>query len=482
MSLETPLGRHRAGVESGSGALATVRDAAYAVLRERGTDDDVREPGVDGGAVPGRAARGLPVRAGAPRGLRRRDGDRAGRSRGRSRRSSCIHTTAGLGNAVGRARDCARQPSSARRHRRPAGPPPSRPRAVPGRPVGRARRLVPGWVDQPVRAQDVPSAIDRAWHEAGTQPRPGARDRADGRLGGDAEQRTRSRRAPARWSEPTAADPAAVRTLAAELEAARSPALVVGAGADDPRPGAALARAGGTARCAGLAGVVRRPRRASRRTTRSSPGTCRPTGLRLREALSPHDVVLVVGAPCSASTRSRPAGCCSRARACCSSPPIQSEAHRSPADLALLAPPALGVRRSSPSSARAGTSPRPTARDRPARPARARRAAPRRCTFSTPSPSASARRRSSSRRRRPAGPTSTRGFRPCRTSASSAPRWAASASLFRARSACGWGRRTGRSSPWSETVRRCTRSRASGARPDTGSACSSSCCRTTATP
>ena len=78
---------------------------------------------------------------------------------------------------------------------------------------------------------------------------------------------------------------------------AQSPALVVGAGADDPDDLESARRAGRAARMPRLAGVLQRARRASRRIIRSSPATCRPTATRLRETLAPHDLVLAVGAP-----------------------------------------------------------------------------------------------------------------------------------------------------------------------------------------
>ena len=79
-----------------------------------------------------------------------------------------LHTTAGLGNAVGAL-------ATARVNRAPlvvvVGQQDRRHLVFEPFLAGRLAGLAgdyPVWVDQPVRAQDVPGAIDRAWHEAGT--------------------------------------------------------------------------------------------------------------------------------------------------------------------------------------------------------------------------------------------------------------------------------------------------------------------------
>ena len=96
----------------------------------------------------------------------------------------------------------------------------------------------PVWVHQPMRPQDVPSAVARAWHEATDGRGPAvvivpsddwAAPAADIELA-----------APAVLRRPAAADPAAVDELAAVMGEASAPALVVGADADDPDTWAAL--------------------------------------------------------------------------------------------------------------------------------------------------------------------------------------------------------------------------------------------------
>ena len=134
----------------------------------------------------------------------------------------------------------------------------------------------PVWVDQPVRAQDVPGALARAWHEARTAAAR-ARDRADGRLAGARRREAHEIAAPERRPPPRAAEPAAIAELADLLEQASSPVLVVGAGADDPEAWAALVEL--AERLAAPSGRRRSARApASRRTTPLSPATCPPAG------------------------------------------------------------------------------------------------------------------------------------------------------------------------------------------------------------
>src|SRR3989440_7428718 len=83
-----------------------------------------------------------------------------------------LHTTAGLGNAVGAL-------ATARVNRAPlvvvVGQQDRRHLAQDPFLAGRLKHLAgdyPVWVDEPARAQDVPGAIDRAWHEAQTHRGP----------------------------------------------------------------------------------------------------------------------------------------------------------------------------------------------------------------------------------------------------------------------------------------------------------------------
>ena len=72
-----------------------------------------------------------------------------------------------------------------------------------GRDLDRLAGSYPVWTNTPARPQDLPGAIARAWHEARTARGPGARRRADGRLGRPRPTPTRSAR-PSASSSPRA--------------------------------------------------------------------------------------------------------------------------------------------------------------------------------------------------------------------------------------------------------------------------------------
>ena len=210
-----------------------------------------------------------------------------------------------------------------------------------GRLVGLAGDY-PVWVDQPVRPQDVPGAVDRAWHEAATHRGPALvivpMDDWGAPVDADREDASAGRVLRA-----AAADPEAVDELAAFLADASAPALVVGAGADDAATWAALvelaerlvapvfqesfgARAGFPQDHALFAGFL--------------PAD-RP---RLREKLAPYDAILVVGAPVfrqSPFAEGRFTEAAQRIAVIGDNP---DELHRSPAELAVLAPPAAACR------------------------------------------------------------------------------------------------------------------------------------------
>jgi benzoylformate decarboxylase len=250
-----------------------------------------------------------------------------------------LHTTAGLGNAVGAI-------ATARVNRAPlvivVGQQDRRHLALEPFLAGRLDQLAgpyPVWVEQPAIAQDVPAAVRRAWYEAVEHRGPaivivpmddwGAEvDPSLGLAAPAAVVRTRR-----------GADETAVRRVADLLDAAASPVVVVGAGADDQRAWDALvtlvetlsvpvwqeafgARAGFPQDHPNFAGHL-------------------PAGRsRMRAVLDPHDLVLVVG---TAAFRQYPfeggplvaAG--TRVVVVSDFP---DELHRSGADLAVLADPA----------------------------------------------------------------------------------------------------------------------------------------------
>src|SRR5262249_44272544 len=95
-------------------------------------------------------------------------------------------------------------------------------------------------VEEPARAQDVPAAIERAYHAATTRRGPALVIVPMG----DWEEPADDEREPAAAGGPllraAAPPPEAIDALAEFIGGARSPALVVGAGADDPETWSAL--------------------------------------------------------------------------------------------------------------------------------------------------------------------------------------------------------------------------------------------------
>ena len=249
-----------------------------------------------------------------------------------------LHTTAGLGNAVGALATARvnRAPlvvivgQQDRRHL-PLEP------FLAGKLAGLAGEY-PVWANQPLRPQDVPGAVDRAWHEA-TSGRGPALVVVPMDDWGAAAADTPEPASPGRVLRASAPDPSAVAELASLLDKARRPALVVGAGADSKEAWAALVELAERLGCpvwqesfGARAGFPQdHPRFA---------GHLPADRTRLRETLAPHDLVLVVGAPV---LRQYPfdEGLLVHAGttiALVSDDP--AEVHRSPADLALLASPA----------------------------------------------------------------------------------------------------------------------------------------------
>ncbi|MEO3886098.1 thiamine pyrophosphate-dependent enzyme [Nonomuraea sp. B5E05] len=244
-----------------------------------------------------------------------------------------LHTTAGLGTAVGAI-------ATARVNRAPlviiVGQQDRRHLALEPFLTGRLEGLAgdyPVWVNQPARAQDVPGALARAWHEAVTARGPALVivPMDDWRAPFDGEVLA----APARLLRPAAVPDADLAPLVRLLAGARSPAIVAGAGAAwDPLVALAErlrcpvfqesfgARAGFPQDHPQYAGVLPADRE------------------RLRERLAPHDVVLAVGAPVFRQYVyvAGPLVAPGTAVALVTDDPAQ--AHRSAADLAYLASPA----------------------------------------------------------------------------------------------------------------------------------------------
>jgi thiamine pyrophosphate-dependent acetolactate synthase large subunit-like protein len=247
-----------------------------------------------------------------------------------------LHTTAGLGNAVGAL-------ATARVNRAAlvvlVGQQDRRHLALEPFLAGRLAGLggdYPVWTAEPATPQDVPGALARACHEAATARGPalvivsqddwGAKSAAGEGLA-----------APVVLRRAAHADPDAVAELAALLDEARTPALVVGAGADGARTWAALVTLAERLGCP----VFQEAFGARAGFPQDHPRFAGhlPAGRRrLRESLREHDVVLSVGAPVFRQYGFEPGPLVEPGTRLALITDDPSEAHRSPVELALLAP------------------------------------------------------------------------------------------------------------------------------------------------
>lgn len=316
--------------------VRSVRDATFDVLREHGLTTIFGNPG----------STEVPFLAGLPDDLRfvlgLHEGAVVGLATGwaigrREPAFALLHTTAGLGNAVGAL-------ATARVNRAPlvvlVGQQDRRHLAFEPFLAGRLRGLAgeyPVWTDEPVRAQDVPGAIARAAHEAVTHRGPALVTVPMDDWSAPADEQ-RENAAPARIVRATAADPGAVEELVRFLEGARAPALVVGAEADDPDAWETIA-----AVAERLVAPVFQESFGARagfpQDHRLFAGVLPADRPRLRERLAPYDTLLVLGAPVFrqspyAEGRLTEAG--TRIAVVGDNP---DEIHRSPAEIAVLAPP-----------------------------------------------------------------------------------------------------------------------------------------------
>ena len=346
-----------------------------------------------------------------------------------------LHTTAGLGNAVAAL-------ATARVNRAPlvvmVGQQDRRQLAQEPFLAGRLHGLAgeyPVSVDEPVRAQDVPGALVRAYHAAASAAAPPSSS-CRWMTG------TPRRPKPMRSSAPSACctPGSGPRGDRGARRVARRRALARARGRRRRRHAGGLGRARGPRRAPrvpGVHGSLRRPRRLpagppavrrpplprpraaardarrARRDPRRRRADLPPVRLRAGAAGQPGD-------PPRARHRRRRRG---------AAQPVAAD-HPGRAERGLPRPGRWH-------GAARGPAARAVPQARAARAAGAQRAAARRPRLRR-SPSASRPTPSSSRSRRPVGPSSTRASRPAFRWASSARRWAASASPCRARSACGW--------------------------------------------
>src|SRR3954451_9487919 len=319
----------------------TVREAFFDVLRARAMRRIFSNPG----------STEVPLLAGLPDDLEfvlaLHEGSVVGMATGAAIASgqpafALLHTTAGLGNAVSAI-------ATARVNRAPVvivvGQQDRRHLALEPFLAGRLEGLAGEyhvWVNLPARAQDVPGAVSRAWHEATTGRGPAiVIVPMDDWLAPAAEAEDVP--AAERVVRAAAADPAAPEELAALLGEARAPAIVVGAGADDPDTWAALAT---IAERLG-APVWQEAFGARSGSPQDHPrfaGQLPADRPRLRAALAGHDVVLAVGAPVFRQYPFMPGPLVEPGTRVAVVTDDPAEAHRSPAELAVLAPPAAVCR------------------------------------------------------------------------------------------------------------------------------------------
>jgi benzoylformate decarboxylase len=198
-------------------------------------------------------------------------------------------------------------------------------------------------VEAPAAAQDVPAAIERAYHSAATRRGPALVIVPMGDWLEPADEDREPAAAGGPVLRAAAADPVAVDALASFLASAGRPALVVGAGADDPDTWAALVELVEKLR----APVFQEPFGARAGFPQDHPayqGVLSSDRARLRETLAPYDALLVVGAPVFRQTGFAPGRFTAPGTAIAVVGDDPDEVHRSPAELSVLAPIAPVVR------------------------------------------------------------------------------------------------------------------------------------------
>ncbi|WP_111511981.1 thiamine pyrophosphate-dependent enzyme [Mycobacterium kyogaense] len=248
-----------------------------------------------------------------------------------------LHTTAGLGNAVGAL-------ATARCNRAPlvviVGQQDRRHLALEPFLAGHLSNLAgdyPVWVDQPARPQDVPGAIARAWHEARIGRGPAlVIVPMDDWLATAALDEVA---APVRMLVDRLPRPDSVTEVAELTRNSSNPALVVGAGLDSAagwRAATALAERLGCPVYQESFGA-----RAGFPQDHPQFAGHLPAGRsRLREVLRPHDLVVTIGAPVFRQYPFEDGPLVPDGTSVVVVTDDGNEAARSPADLAILADPA----------------------------------------------------------------------------------------------------------------------------------------------
>jgi benzoylformate decarboxylase len=314
----------------------TVRDATFDVLRRRGLTTIFSNPG----------STEVPFLAGLPDDLRfvlgLHEGSVLGLATGYALGRGepalvLVHTTAGLGNSVGGI-------ATARVNRAPlviiVGQQDRRHLVFEPFLAGRLHGLAgeyPVWTEQPVRAQDVPGAIDRAYHEASTSRGPAivVVPMDDWLQEAETEREDASA---GRVLRARAVDGAAVAELVSFLAGARAPALVVGAGADDTETWEALVALAERL----VAPVFQESFGARAGFPQDHPlfaGFLPADRPRLRERLAPYDAVLLLGAGAFRQSPWAPGRFTEPGTHVALVSDDPAEVHRSPVELGVLAPP-----------------------------------------------------------------------------------------------------------------------------------------------
>jgi benzoylformate decarboxylase len=319
----------------------TVRDATFEVLRRRELTTIFSNPG----------STEVPFLAGLPEDLRfvlaLHEGSVLGLATGFALGRGepalvLVHTTAGLGNSVGGI-------ATARVNRAPlviiVGQQDRRHLVFEPFLTGRLSGLAgeyPVWFDQPVRPQDVPGAIDRAYHEAATSLGPAivVVPMDDWLQEAELEREDASAGRVLRAQE---IDEAAVDDLVGFLGSGRSPALVVGAGSADAESWSALVE---------LAERLVAP--VFQESFGGRAGFPQGHGLfagflpadrpRLRERLAPYDTILLLGAGAFRQSPWTPGRFTEEGTRLALVSEDPAEVHRSPVELAVLASPASAAR------------------------------------------------------------------------------------------------------------------------------------------
>ena len=316
----------------------TVRDATFDVFREYGLTTLFANPGLDRDPASHRPAGRPPLRARAPRELGRRHGDGLG---DRARRAGARDPAHDRRASATRS---ARSPPRASTARRSSSSSASRTAAT-SRPSRSSRAGCRAWrattrsgSTSPCAPRTCPARSRAPHHEAVTGRGPALVIVPMDDWAAEAADPRRARRAAPRRSRPGGRRRRRRGARGAPRGRGEPGARRRGRGRR-PRDLGGARRARRAARAARSGRSRSAPAPASRRTTRCSPATCRPTGCGCAQALAPHDVVLAVGAPVFRQYPFVPGPFVEPGTRVAMVSRDAAEVHRSTADLAVLAAP-----------------------------------------------------------------------------------------------------------------------------------------------